>query len=59
MSKTRKVFVILKVFFLINKTSNVVHYTFVLKYALKYDISEEHTGIPWKWFYMNEIVYSK
>lgn len=59
MSKTRKVFVILKVFFLINKTSNVVHYTFVLKYALKYDIWEEHTGIPWKWFYMNEIVYSK
>lgn len=59
LSKTRKILVILKVFFLINKTSDVVYYTFVLKCAFKYGIWEEHTGIPWKWFYLNEIVYSE
>lgn len=58
-SKTRKIFFILKVFFLINKIYDVVYYTFVLKYAFKYDIWGEHTGIPWKSFYLNEIVYSK
>lgn len=59
LSKTRKVFIILEVFYLINKTFNVVHYTFVLKCAFKCCIWEEHAGIPWKWFYLNEIVYSK